>query len=86
MAKIIHLVGKNGSGKSTHALILSKHFASQNLKCAGVDDPISEFIKNRDQAIKSWPDADVIFIEHHPDEIFDTAPGDTIISLQQIAR
>ena len=81
MAQIIHLVGKQGSGKSAHALILSKHYAAQGKKCAGIDDPMSEFIKDREHAIKHWPDADVIFIEHMPEEAFNTAKGDKIIRL-----
>lgn len=83
MAKIIHLVGEHGSGKSTHAVILSKHYAAQGLKCAGVDDPMSEFIKDEEAAIKEWPDADVIFLEHFPDDTFTTKPGDQIIHLRK---
>lgn len=84
MVQIFHLVGKLGCGKSTHALMLSKYFEAQGKKCAGVDDPMSEFIKSRYKAIEHWTDADVIFIEHYPGEVFTTAPYDTVITLEKI--
>ena len=83
MATIIHLIGVNGSGKSMHAVIMSKHYAAQGLKCAGVDDPMTEFIKDEAAALKEWPDADVIFLEHLPEDTFITKPGDQIIHLSR---
>ncbi|MFG0593773.1 hypothetical protein ACF8OH_04590 [Delftia sp. WSY_9] len=81
MVKIFHLVGAQGSGKSTHAQMLSKFFEAQGLRCAGVDDPDSEFVKDRDGAMKHWPEADVIFLEHLPGEQFKALPCDQVISL-----
>lgn len=63
--------------------MLSKFFEAQGLKCAGVDDPDSEFIKDRDAAIKHWPEADVIFLEHFPGEQFKALPHDQIIALSR---
>lgn len=84
MAKIIHLVGKQGSGKSTHAELIAKDYERRGLKCAGIDDPMTEFMKDRDEAVTYWPDADVIFLEHMPDKPFKTAPGDKIIRLETV--
>lgn len=84
MAKIIHLVGIQGSGKSVMAEIISKDYERRNLKCAGVWDPMTEFIKDRDEAQAHWPDADVIFLEHLPGEQYKAAPGDQVITLERI--
>lgn len=84
MAEIIHLVGEQGSGKTAMAVIISKDYQRRNMKCAGVDDPMTEFIKDREQALAYWPGVDVIFVEHLPGEVFKTAPGDRIITLERI--
>ena len=81
MKTIFHLVGAHGSGKSTLAEMIGKSYEARGKKCAGIFDPMSEFIKDREHAIKHWPDADVIFIEHLPEEAFNTAKGDKIIRL-----
>lgn len=84
MAKIIHLVGKHGSGKSVLAEIISKDYESRGMKCAGIWDPMTEFMQDREKAIAHWPDAEVIFLEHRPGKDFKTAPGDTIIQLSKV--
>lgn len=84
MARVFHIVGVQGSGKSMQAKALSKYFEAQGLQCAGVDDPKSEFITDRAEALTQWPNADVIFIEHAPGKPFPTEPGDTIINLEVI--
>lgn len=66
------------------AKALSKYFEAQGLQCAGVDDPKSEFITDRAEALTQWPNADVIFIEHAPGKPFATEPGDTIINLEVV--
>lgn len=50
MAETIYLVGEQGSGKTTIAVIISKYFNRRNMKCAGVDDPMTEFVKDRNEA------------------------------------
>lgn len=84
MAEIIHLVGEQGSGKTAMAVIISKDYERRNMKCAGVDDPMTEFMKDRDEAQAYWPDADVIFLEHLPGEQYKTAPGDQVITLERM--
>ena len=84
MARVFHIVGVQGSGKSMHAKALSKYFEAQGLQCAGADDPKSEFITNRADALRQWPDADVIFIEHAPGKPIATEPGDTIVNLEVV--
>lgn len=63
MAEIIHLIGEQGSGKTAMAVIIRKDFKRRNMKCARVDDPMTESIKDRDEAQAHWPDADVIFLD-----------------------
>lgn len=86
MKQIIHVVGEQGSGKTEMAWIISKDYERRGKTCSGVDSPMSEFIKDREQAIAQWPEADVIFIEHLPGETFKTAPGDRIITLERIPQ
>ena len=84
MAKIIPLLGEHGSGKSVMAEIISKDYEARGMKCAGIWDPMTEFMQDRDKAIEHWPDAAVIFLEHRPGKAFKTAPGDQIIQLQTV--
>ena len=66
------------------ARALGKYFEQQGLQCAGVDDPESEFIKDRVQAVHHWPKADVIFVEYPEGVALTVEPGDTVIKLQTI--
>lgn len=86
MARVFHIVGIQGSGKSAHAVALGKQFEAQGLKCAGMNDPESEFINTRTQAINRWPDADVIFVEYLQGPPPEVAPGDIVVTLELVSR
>lgn len=86
MARVFHIVGVNGSGKSTHACALAKYFEVSGLKCAGMNDPESEFIKTRSQAVARWPDANVIFVEYLQGPPAEVEPGDVVVTLELVSR
>ena len=85
MARVFHIVGIQGSGKSAHAVALGKQFEAQGLKCAGMNDPESEFINTRTQAINRWPDADVIFVEYLHGPPPEVVPGDVVVTLELVS-
>ena len=84
MTKVFHVVGEQGSGKSILILMLADGYAARGLKCAG-QDPEPAFSSTA-QARAAHPSADVLFVEHLPDDGFTPQPGDTIIRLESVPR
>jgi len=78
MTQVFHVVGVQGSGKSTVIRLMAEGFAAAGRKCAGADPEIFE---DRAGALAAHPDADVVFIEALRLESVKAERGDTVIQI-----
>ncbi len=81
MTRVIHVVGVEGSGKSTIILALGDFYAARGQVCGGVDPEPP--IETRAEALVFHPDADIVFVEHRPGQQFQVEPEDRVITITQ---
>lgn len=83
MARFIHVVGVQGSGKSELIRAMARDYEAAGLVCAGQDPDIFE---SRGQALATSPRADVYFIEYCRMQDVRALPGERVIQLAYAAQ
>lgn len=82
MASFIHIVGRQGVGKTWLSLALAQRYAARGQVCAGDGEPF--IFDSRHEALREAPGADVYFIEHLDDSTLDALPGELVIRMERV--
>jgi ABC-type nitrate/sulfonate/bicarbonate transport system ATPase subunit len=76
--KVFHVVGWQGTGKSTLVRMMADLHTSRGAVCADVVADVSRDA-GREAIVREHAHVDYLFIEHYPDAPLELAPGDTVI-------
>jgi molybdopterin-guanine dinucleotide biosynthesis protein len=79
---VFHVVGWQGTGKSTLISMMVDVYTSRGAVCASVMAEESRELGGRDAIVRAHPHASFLFIEHYPNAPLDVAPGDTVIKIE----
>jgi energy-coupling factor transporter ATP-binding protein EcfA2 len=79
--QFVHVVGRQGVGKSQLILALAAYYASKGRVCAGQDPDV---FWSRADAQREKPGADVYFIECDKESDLRAMPGELVIRMEHV--
>lgn len=81
--QFVHVVGRQGVGKSQLILALASYYGSKGLVCAGQDPDVFE---SRAVALREKPGANVYFIECNKESDLCAMTGDLVIRMEHVTE